>query len=131
MVGAGCDGIAFRRCRARGYRSHEGFNAPHRSVDRPPREHQLNAEATAQQRLLDLQAKDTRLAQIAHRVKTLPEAVKPQVSEALKKVEAGVGKKFGDPADQIGDVARSKFGMVAAVPDLVQAIRLVDAPPAE
>ncbi len=33
--------------------------------------------------------------------------------------------------DQIGDVARSKFGMVAAVPDLVQAIRLVDAPPAE
>ncbi|MBL8942269.1 MAG: septum formation initiator family protein [Myxococcales bacterium] len=31
--------------------------------------------------------------------------------------------------DQIGDAARSRFGMVAVVPDLVQPIRLVDAPP--
>lgn len=75
MAGAGSDGIAFRRGLARRYRSHARFHAPHRSVDRPPREHQLNAEAAAQHRLLDLQSKDTRLAQIAHRVKTLPEAV--------------------------------------------------------
>lgn len=31
--------------------------------------------------------------------------------------------------DQIGDAARGKFGMVPVVPDLVQPIRLVDAPP--
>lgn len=31
--------------------------------------------------------------------------------------------------DQIGDAARNRFGMVAVVPDLVQPIRLVDAPP--
>ena len=44
-------------------------------MDRPPREHPLNAEPSAQNRLLDLQAKDTRLSQITHRTKTLPEAV--------------------------------------------------------
>ncbi len=43
-------------------------------MDRPPREHQLNAEAAAQKRLLALQEKDTRLSQITHRVNTLPEA---------------------------------------------------------
>lgn len=30
--------------------------------------------------------------------------------------------------DQIGEMARGKFGMVSVVPDLVQPIRLVDAP---
>ncbi len=44
-------------------------------MDRPPRENQLNADPADQQRLLELQEKDTRLAQIAHRVKTLPEAI--------------------------------------------------------
>ncbi len=33
--------------------------------------------------------------------------------------------------DQIGEMARGKFGMVSVVPDLVQPIRLVDAPPAK
>lgn len=43
-------------------------------MDRPSREHALNADAAAQARLLDLQADDTRLSQIAHRRRTLPEA---------------------------------------------------------
>ena len=43
-------------------------------MDRPPREPALNAEPAAQARLLDLQADDTRLSQIAHRRRTLPEA---------------------------------------------------------
>lgn len=43
-------------------------------MDRPPREHILNAEPADQQRLLDLQDKDTRLAQLAHRLATIPEA---------------------------------------------------------
>lgn len=43
-------------------------------MDRPSREPALNAEPAAQARLLDLQADDTRLSQIAHRRRTLPEA---------------------------------------------------------
>lgn len=43
-------------------------------MDRPPREPALNADPAAQARLLDLQADDTRLSQIAHRRRTLPES---------------------------------------------------------
>ena len=43
-------------------------------MDRPSREPALNADPAAQVRLLDLQADDTRLSQIAHRRRTLPEA---------------------------------------------------------
>ena len=43
-------------------------------MDRPSREPALNADPAAQARLLDLQADDTRLSQIAHRRRTLPEA---------------------------------------------------------
>jgi predicted nucleic acid-binding Zn-ribbon protein len=42
-------------------------------VDSARREHPLNAEADIQLRLLDLQGRDTKLAQLAHRAKTLPE----------------------------------------------------------
>ena len=38
-----------------------------------PREHPLKAATTDQWRLLDVQALDTRLSQIAHRRRTLPE----------------------------------------------------------
>ena len=51
---------------------------PHRSLDRPPREHQLNADPTTQLRLLDLQDRDTRLNQLAHRAAHLPEAQKAE-----------------------------------------------------
>ena len=44
-------------------------------MDRPPREHPLNADADIQLRLLDLQGRDTKLAQLAHRAATLPDAV--------------------------------------------------------
>ena len=44
-------------------------------MDRPSREPALNADPAAQGRLLDLQADDTRLSQIAHRRRTLPEAL--------------------------------------------------------
>lgn len=43
-------------------------------MDRSSREPALNADPSAQIRLLDLQADDTRLSQIAHRRRTLPEA---------------------------------------------------------
>jgi hypothetical protein len=40
----------------------------------PTKEHPLNAESTAQARLLDLQDRDTRLTQLQHRARTLAEA---------------------------------------------------------
>lgn len=43
-------------------------------MDRAPREQPLNAAAEIQLRLLELQDKDTRLNQLAHRVRTLPES---------------------------------------------------------
>lgn len=43
-------------------------------MDLAPRERLLNAEPETQLRLLELQDKDTRLAQLAHRVRTLPDA---------------------------------------------------------
>lgn len=46
----------------------------HGSVGRTPRELIVNAEPQDQWRLLDLQEKDTRLSQLAHRAATLPEA---------------------------------------------------------
>ncbi len=46
----------------------------HRSVDRPCREPSLNAEPATQLRLLEVQEKDTRLSQLAHRGRTLPDA---------------------------------------------------------
>lgn len=55
-------------------------------MDRPPRECTLNADPADQQRLLDLQDKDTRLAQIAHRRATLPEAAE------LAQVQAQVAR---------------------------------------
>jgi uncharacterized protein len=45
-------------------------------VDPPPREHPLNAEPENQLRLLELQDKDTRLSQLAHRARTLPDAAR-------------------------------------------------------
>lgn len=46
-------------------------------MDRAPdREHTLNVDPFVQLRLLDLQALDTRLDQVAHRRKTLPEAAR-------------------------------------------------------
>jgi len=45
-------------------------------VDPAPREHPLNADAATQLRLLELQDKDTRLGQLAHRLKTLPDAAR-------------------------------------------------------
>ena len=43
-------------------------------MDSAPREHPLNADADIQLHLLDLQGRDTRLAQLAHRARTLPDA---------------------------------------------------------
>lgn len=43
-------------------------------MDRAPREHPLNADADIQLRLLDVQGHDTKIAQLAHRRKTLPDA---------------------------------------------------------
>jgi len=43
-------------------------------VDRAPRELPLNADAETQLRLLDLQSRDTTMAQLLHRAKTLPDA---------------------------------------------------------
>ena len=45
-------------------------------MDRAPREHPLNADPATQLRLLDLQDKDTRIAQLTHRAKTLPDAAR-------------------------------------------------------
>jgi uncharacterized protein len=45
-------------------------------VDPAPREHPLNADPATQLRLLELQDKDTRLGQLAHRAKTLPDAAR-------------------------------------------------------
>jgi predicted nucleic acid-binding Zn-ribbon protein len=53
-------------------------------VDRPPRERPLNADPSAQLLLLDLQACDTRRAQLAHRRRTLPEA------QALAELDARI-----------------------------------------
>ncbi len=43
-------------------------------MDHAPREYPLNAAADIQIRLLELQDRDTRLTQLAHKAKTLPEA---------------------------------------------------------
>ena len=57
-------------------------------MDRAPREPPLNAEPSAQIRLLDLQADDTRLGQIAHRRRTLPEAQSlAELDSRLQRVE--------------------------------------------
>lgn len=45
-------------------------------MDFAPREPPLNAEPEIQLRLLELQDKDTRLTQLAHRAKTLPDAAR-------------------------------------------------------
>lgn len=45
-------------------------------MDRPPRECPLNADPADQLRLLEVQARDTRLGQLAHRAATLPDAVR-------------------------------------------------------
>ena len=45
-------------------------------MDPAPREHPLNADAATQLRLLELQDKDTRLGQLDHRLRTLPEAAR-------------------------------------------------------
>lgn len=43
-------------------------------MDPAPREHPLNADPATQLRLLELQDRDTRLTQLAHRARTLPDA---------------------------------------------------------
>lgn len=43
-------------------------------MDRAPREHPLKADADIQLRLLDVQGRDTKLAQLVHRARTLPDA---------------------------------------------------------
>lgn len=45
-------------------------------MDPALREHPLNADAATQLRLLELQDKDTRLGQLDHRLRTLPEAAR-------------------------------------------------------
>jgi predicted nucleic acid-binding Zn-ribbon protein len=45
-------------------------------VDRPRRERPLNADPVDQLRLLEVQARDIRLGQLAHRAATLPDAVR-------------------------------------------------------
>ncbi len=45
-------------------------------MDPAPREHPLNADPATQLRLLELQDKDTRLGQLTHRAKTLPDAAR-------------------------------------------------------
>ena len=72
--------VAPRRARRRGgYGGHPGDHARHRPLARPavltphPEEPVLKAAAADQLRLLDLQSLDTRLDQLAHRRRTLPE----------------------------------------------------------
>ncbi len=56
-------------------------------MDRPPREPALNADASTQLRLLDLQAHDTRLGQLAHRRAHLPDAARlAEVADRLARV---------------------------------------------
>jgi predicted nucleic acid-binding Zn-ribbon protein len=68
-----------RARRAGGYGGHPGVRARHRPLARPavctpdPEEPVLKAAAADQLRLLDLQSLDTRLDQLAHRRRTLPE----------------------------------------------------------
>jgi pyruvate,orthophosphate dikinase len=50
----------------------------------------------------------------------LPEEVKPQVEEALKAVEAQLGKKFGDPADPLLVSVRS--GAALSMPGMMNTI---------
>jgi predicted nucleic acid-binding Zn-ribbon protein len=45
-------------------------------MDHAPRERPLNADAATQLRLLELQDKDTRLTQLDHKVKTLPDSIR-------------------------------------------------------
>jgi predicted nucleic acid-binding Zn-ribbon protein len=45
-------------------------------VDRASREHPLNADPATQIRLLELQDKDTRLSQLSHKARTLPDATR-------------------------------------------------------
>ena len=45
-------------------------------MDLAPREHPLNADPATQLRLLELQHKDTRLTQLAHRAKNLPDSAR-------------------------------------------------------
>jgi predicted nucleic acid-binding Zn-ribbon protein len=56
-----------------------------------PREHTLIAPTTDQWRLLDIQALDTRLSQIAHRERTLPEHAE---LTALQQRAAGLGDEL-------------------------------------
>jgi predicted nucleic acid-binding Zn-ribbon protein len=51
-------------------------------MDRPPREYPLNADPFIQMRLLELQDKDTRLGQLAHKGRTLPDAVRLAEADA-------------------------------------------------
>src|SRR5271156_4370957 len=50
----------------------------------------------------------------------LGEAVRPQVQSALKRVEEGVGKKFGDPADPLLVSVRS--GAALSMPGMMNTI---------
>jgi predicted nucleic acid-binding Zn-ribbon protein len=60
-------------------------------VDLAPREQPLNAAAETQLRLLELQDRDTRLNQLAHKVKTLPEAARlAEVEVRLSRLRDGV-----------------------------------------
>ena len=52
--------------------------------------------------------------------KKLPEATRPQVEEALKKVEAEVGAKFGDPTDPLLVSVRS--GAALSMPGMMNTI---------
>jgi predicted nucleic acid-binding Zn-ribbon protein len=45
-------------------------------MDLAPREYPLNADPATQLRLLDLQDRDTRLGQLAHKAKTLPDSIR-------------------------------------------------------
>ncbi len=63
---------AERPRRARQYGGGPRVPDPDGSVDPAPREHPLNADPATQLRLLELQDKDTRLGQLAHRAEDAP-----------------------------------------------------------
>jgi uncharacterized protein len=90
---------------------------------RPEREeHPLNAEPSAQLTLLDLQAKDSALAQLSHRRTSLPEHAR--IAELQTRVEELDGQRI-EADTEVGDLTRAQSKADAEVEN-VKARRVRD-----
>ncbi len=85
-------------------------------------EHTLNAEPSAQQTLLDLQAQDSALAQLNHRRTTLPEHAR--IAELQARVDELDGQRI-EADTEVGDLTRAQSKADAEV-EHVKARRVRD-----